>query len=101
MPCAPVAALALPLLSTTAAACPPVAARCSRHTNTGAAVILLEVNTPAALTAAPSAVATRAKSGLPLGLIPQVTPAATNPATSVTLMDTPPLPPALRSRPAR
>ena len=44
----PVAALALPLESTTAAARPDVAARWARLTCTGAAAARLAVNTPAA-----------------------------------------------------
>ena len=49
-PRSPVAALAQPLLSTTAAARPPVAVRCACVVTTGAAVILFCVNTPAAAT---------------------------------------------------
>ena len=88
MPAAPVAALALPLFSTTAAARPPVAARCSRVTRTGGAVILLEVNTPAAVTGEPSAVATIARSSAPEAFTPQAAPAARNPGTAVTLTGT-------------
>ena len=88
LPAAPVAALALPLFRTTAAARPPVADRCSRHTRTGGAVILLEVNTPAAVTGDPSAVATIARSSAPEALTPQAMPAATNPGTAVTLTGT-------------
>ena len=69
-PVAPVAALALPLLRTTAAARPPVAARWARLTSTGAALARFVVNTPAAATGRPSAVATRARSGSPLALMP-------------------------------
>ena len=58
------AALALPLLSTTAAARPPVAARWAREVTTGAAVILLAVNTAAAVTGRPSAVATSDEVGV-------------------------------------
>src|SRR5438874_2595857 len=90
----PVAALALPLLSTTAAARPHVAPRWARLTNTGAAVARFEVNTAAALTGDASSVATSARSGTPPALIPQCTPAATNPAAAVTLTRTPPAEPA-------
>ncbi len=89
LPAAPVAALALPLFRTTAAARPPVVARCSRLTSTGGAVIRLEVNTPAAVTGEPSAVATMARSSAPDALIPQAIPAATKPGTVVTLMGRP------------
>ncbi len=83
-PVAPVAALAQPLLRTTAAARPEVAARWARLTFTGPAVALLDVNTAAATTGRPSSVATRDRSGSPLALIPQATPAATNPSGEVT-----------------
>src|SRR4051812_48698104 len=85
-PGAPVAALALPELRITAAAWPRVRSRCDWLVSTGAAVILLSVNTPAAGTALPSAVATSDRSGSPDALIPQATPAATNPLAAVTLM---------------
>src|SRR5690606_18787224 len=88
-PEAPVAALALPLFRITAAARPPEAARCSRLTTTGAAVILLEVKTPAALTGRPSAVATRARSGAPDALTPHAPPAAAKPRAAVTLTGRP------------
>ena len=64
-PCWPVAALAQPLLSTTAAARPPVAVRWASVVTTGAAVILFWVNTAAAATGFPDAVATRLRSGRP------------------------------------
>ena len=64
----PVAALALPLLRMTAAAWPPLARRCDRETVTGAAVMRLLVNTAAAATGRPSAVATSDRSGAPLVL---------------------------------
>ena len=48
--------------------------------STGAAVIRFGVNTAAAATGRPSAVATRDRSGSPFGLIPQWMPDATNPA---------------------
>jgi hypothetical protein len=70
-PSAPVAAFAFPLLRMTAAARPPVASRCARVTRTGAAVILFAVNTAAAGTGCPSAVATSERSGTPAGLMPQ------------------------------
>ena len=82
-PGSPVAALALPELRTTAAACP--SARCWRLIWTGAAVARLVVNTPAAGTGRRSAVATRARSGSPFALTPQATPAASKPGTAVTL----------------
>src|SRR5690606_7668791 len=85
LPVSPVAALALPLLQITAQACPPVAARCACEAATGAAVSALDVNTAAVATGSPSAVATRARSGSPESLSPQVPPAATNPAAAVTL----------------
>ena len=82
-PGAPVAALAFPALRTTAAACPSV--RLLRLTCTGAAATRLVVNTPAAVTGRRSAVATSARSGSPLALTPQATPAASNPVAVVTL----------------
>src|SRR5690606_16971706 len=48
-PRAPVPALALPVFTTRARKRPPVAARCSRQTRTGAAQKRLRVNTPAAV----------------------------------------------------
>ena len=62
-PGSPVAALALPLLRMTAAARPPVSARCCRETTTGAAVILLVVKTAAVDTATRSALATSGQVG--------------------------------------
>ena len=122
MPWLPVAAFALPLFSTTAVAEPRVA-RCWRETTTGAAVSLLEVKTPAAASgcqlAALSAsllspfsppqvftlLLTTARSSGPEPpspcLMPQWMPAAAKPATSVTLMDTPPQPTALCLRETR
>src|SRR5205807_10597130 len=70
----------------TAAVRPPVASRWAFVTCTGAAVALFCVNTPAALTATPSSVATRLRSGAPLALMPAAYPAATNPRAAVTLM---------------
>ncbi len=87
-PAAPVAALALPLESTTAAARPPVRARWARLTCTGAAAARFAVNTPAAGTG-PDVAATSARSGAPDALIPHATPAATNPAGAVMLTGTP------------
>ena len=75
MPRAPVQAFALPELTTIARARP--SARCSRESTTGAAARRLRVKAPAAL-ALPSQ-ATRARSGAPEALIPQVTPAARKP----------------------
>ena len=75
-PWAPVQALALPELTTTARARP--SARCSRDTSTGAAARRLFVNAPAAV-ASPSQ-ASSARSGAPEALIPQVTPAARKPS---------------------
>ena len=69
-PSSPVAALALPLLRTTAVAWPSVASRWCRLTTTGAAARRLVVNTPAAATGAPSAVATTARSGSPGSFTP-------------------------------
>ena len=83
-PRSPVAALALPELSTTAAARP--SARWARVTWTGAAVARLVVNTPAALTARRSVVATIDRSGAPDGFTPHTSPPASNPGTAVTLM---------------
>ena len=76
-PCSPVAALALPELSTTAAARP--SARWRRLICTGAAATRLVVNTPAAATGARSTVATIARSGAPDALMPQASPPASNP----------------------
>ena len=78
------AALAQPLLSTTAAARPPVRVRWALVVTTGAAVILFWVNTAAAATGWPSVVATRLRSGSPDGLMPQAIPAAVNPVGAVT-----------------
>ncbi len=78
-PATPVAALALPEVRTMPAARPPVAARWARLTCTGAAAAWLSVNTPAAGTARPSAVATTATSGTAPALMPAEPPMATNP----------------------
>src|SRR3954452_4745112 len=86
-PRSPVAALALPDDSTTAAARP--SARWSRLICTGAAQARLVVNTPAAGTAVRSSVATIARSGAPDSLIPHAAPPATNPFAAVTLMRPP------------
>ena len=86
-PRSPVAALAFPDEMITAAASPPVAARWARLTVTGAAAARLVVKTPAAGTARPSSVATRARSKAPDALIPHARPAATKPFGAVTLMD--------------
>ena len=64
----------------TAAAWP--SARCRRLICTGAAATRLLVNTPAAVTGAPSAVATIARSGAPDSLIPDARPPAANPGTA-------------------
>ncbi len=82
-PGSPVAALALPELRITAAARP--SARCRRLICTGAAATRLLVNTPAAVTGAPSTVATIDRSGLPDSLMPDARPPALNPGTDVTL----------------
>src|SRR5580698_10955830 len=84
----PVAALALPDVRITPAANPDVFSRWARLTCTGAAAARFEVNTPAAGTAFPSAVATTATSGTPLALMPADPPAATNPFGAVTLTGT-------------
>ena len=76
-PASPVAALALPELSTTAAARPSW--RWMRLICTGAAATRLDVNTPVAATAAWSAVATMARSGAPDGLMPLANPPRSNP----------------------
>src|SRR5437879_10839771 len=81
----PVAQLALPLLRTTAADRPAVAARCALLTRTDPAHARFWVNTPAAATGIPSAVATNERSGSPDALMPQCTPAATKPSAAVTL----------------
>ena len=81
-PGSPVAALALPELNTTAAAVP--SARWRREICTGAAWARLVVNTPAAVTAARSSVATSARSAAPDGLIPHARPPATKPGAAVT-----------------
>ncbi len=86
-PLSPVAALALPELRITAAAWPPLARRCDRDTVTGAAVIRLLVNTPAADTGRPSSVATNDRSSAPLSFTPAGAPAATKPWAEVMLMD--------------
>ena len=69
-PGTPVAALALPDVRITPAALPPVAARWARLTWTGAAAARLDVKTPAAGTARPSAVATTATSWALAALMP-------------------------------
>src|SRR3954452_6862114 len=99
-PGSPVAALALPLLSTTADARPPLASRCRLLTCTGAAVARLAVKTAAAGTGWPSAVATTARSGTPSALIPQCTPPATNPPGAVTLIGSPSATPLSEARAA-
>ena len=78
-PSEPVAALAHPLFSTTAAARPPFVARWARQTCTGAAAKRLEVNVAAAATGRESSVATSARSRAPSGLMPLATPEATKP----------------------
>src|SRR5207248_667170 len=78
----------LPELSTTAAARP--SCRCSRLTCTGAAATRFDVKTPAAVTAAWSAVATSARSGAPDALMPHASPPAAKPA-AVTLIAARPL----------
>src|SRR6202034_4010367 len=85
-PSSPVAALAFPDEMITAPARPPLASRWARLTDTGAAAARLPVKTPAAGTARPSSVATRARSSAPDALIPQASPAATNPSGAVILM---------------
>ncbi len=82
-PCSPVAALALPELRITAAARP--SARWRRLICTGAAATRLLVNTPAAVTGAPSTVATIERSGSPDSLMPDARPPALKPGTEVTL----------------
>ena len=70
MPCSPVQALALPLLVTTARIEVDGVRLCD--TTTGAATTWLRVYTPAATTGWSATI--RARSGFPLGLIPQDTP---------------------------
>ncbi len=82
MPCGPVHALAQPLLVMMARTCPWLAARCSWHSSTGAAFAMLTVKIPAAW--AGRSLTIRARSGLPLALIPQCSPEARNPAGAVT-----------------
>ena len=80
-PGSPVAALALPLLSTTAAAWPPVCSRWRAVTisdRRGGHLVGGEHRRPPGR-AAPSAVATSARSGSPVGLMPRGMPAATKP----------------------
>ncbi len=91
-PGAPVAALALPDVRITPAESPPVPSRWARLTCTGAAAARFEVNTPAAGTARPSTVATRATSNASPALMPPDPPAATNPSGAVTLTGTSPRP---------
>ena len=80
-PCAPVQALALPELNTTAEIAPPLIT--SRLTLTGAAKTLLRVNTAAAAFFGPS-LTTAAMSGLPDALMPAEVAAALNPLGAVT-----------------
>ena len=67
-PRSPVAALALPLDTSTAAARPPLAAMWARLTCTGAAQARFRVKVAAVGTGRPSSVATRARSSAPGGL---------------------------------
>src|SRR5688500_14668523 len=83
-PGAPVAALALPLLTMTADALPLVAVRWLRLSWTGAAAALLVVKTAAAAAGRRSAVVTMARSGWSCGLMPAAVPAATKPFAAVT-----------------
>ena len=62
----------------------------TRRPRTGPAQARFWVNTPAAETGRPSAVATSDKSGAPDSLMPQCSPAATNPWGAVTLTGTRP-----------
>ena len=89
-PRAPVAALAFPLLTTTPEVRPPLAARWSRLTCTGAAAARLEVKVAAVGTPFPSSVASRARSNAPVALIPAARPEATNPLGDVMLTGTSP-----------
>ena len=79
-PRAPVAALACPLLTTTAV--PRPAAIRPRVSVTGAATTRFVVNRPA--TVVPGAPTSRPRSAAPLGFTPALTPAARNPAGKVT-----------------
>ena len=85
-PGAPVPALALPELTITPAARPPLAASRSRQASIGGAANLLVVNTAAHATGRPSSVAISARSGF-AGLIPACIPDATKPKAAVTLTD--------------
>ena len=81
----PVAALALPDVRIDPGGTPRWRARWARLIWTGAAAARLEVNTPAAGTARPSAVATTATSSASFALMPAEPPAATKPLGAVTL----------------
>ena len=80
MPGSPLAQLALPELTSTAATRPPVAARCRRPTVTGAATTRLVVNMAAPTAAPASRTTAMARSRLPLALIPARTAPHWNPA---------------------
>ena len=82
----PVPALALPELTTTAEAMPPLAFSVERSSSTGGAANLFWVNTAAQGTGRRSSVAIIAMSNLRF-LIPAWRPAATKPSAAVTLMD--------------
>ena len=80
MPGSPVAQLALPELTSTAATRPPVDARCRRPTVTGAATTRVVVNMAAPTAAPASRTTAMARSRLPLALIPARTAPHWNPA---------------------
>ena len=82
-PGSPVAALAFPELSTTAAARP--SRKWSLLTCTGAACTRFVVNTAVAGTGRRSVVATRARSSTASGLMPHAMPPASKPVAAVTL----------------
>src|SRR5690606_25524059 len=84
IPCSPVPAFAQPVLTTSARTEPPLPARCSRQTRTGAAQKRLVVNTPAA--AAPSGSRSTSTSRrfafrMPACAVPIATPATGNNAS--------------------
>ena len=82
MPSSPVHALAQPLFTTMARAAPPLRARCSRDTTTGAASARFVVNTAAACAGASETSSARSSSRL--ALMPALTPAARKPSGVVT-----------------
>ena len=81
-PCSPMATFAMPLLTTTARACP--SRMWARHSSTGAPTTEDVVKTPAALAGTSLAISARSS---PVSFTPQWTPAARNPGTQTATGD--------------